>query len=133
MRLSANLIVSYANVNQFSYENQWQIRAGEPNTLYFQLVDLDQNKLRYLPGIGGSNQPYGVSVKFPSIDDAQVINATAVQADVADNSVWKVSLSASQTPKSGNVIFTVTEGSASRSFKMLNGLLVEFPGNDGSC
>ncbi len=133
MRISASLIVNFANINQFSFADQWQIRAGEPNTLYFQLVDLDQNKLRYLPGIGGSNQPYGIQVKFPSIDDAQVITATAVQVDVADNSIWKVTLASSQTPNSGNVIFLVTEGSATRSFKSMNGLAVEFPGNDGSC
>lgn len=86
-----------------------------------------------MPGIGVPNQPYGVSVKFPSIDNAQVITATAVQADAADNSIWKVTLSSSQTPKSGNVIFTVSEGSASRSFKVANGLSVEYPGTDGSC
>ncbi len=133
MRLSANIVVNYANINIFSFANQWQIRAAEPNVLYFQLVDLDQNSLRYLPGIGLSNQPYGVTVKFPSIDDTQVIMATAIQADPADNSIWKVLISPSQTPKSGNVIFTVNEGSSSRSFKLMNGLSVEYPGADGSC
>lgn len=132
MRLSANLLNNFANINQFSFTNQWEIRGGELNVLYFQLVDLDQNSLRYLPGIGVSNQPFGVSVKFPSIDDAQIINATAAQVDPADNSIWKVTLSASQIPKSGNVIFTITEGSNARSFKVLNALSVEFT-NDGSC
>lgn len=133
MRLSAELIVNFANINQFSHQEQWMIRAGEANTLYFQLVDLDQEGLRYLAGIGVSNQPYGVQVKFPSIDDAQEINAIAVQADSNDSSVWKVSLSASQTPMSGNVIVTVFEGSNTKTFKLMNGLSVEHPGSDGSC
>ena len=133
MKLSARLLVNYANINQFSYQDQWQIRAGEPNVLYFQLVDLDQNSLRHLAGIGVSNQPYSVSVKFPSIDNAQVIVAAATQVDISDSSIWKVSLSATQTPQSGNVVFTVVEGSASRSFNSMNGLSVEIPGNNGSC
>ncbi len=133
MRLSAYLIKNYANINQFAFESQWQIRAGDPNTLYFQLVDLDQDGLRYLAGIGLSNQPFGVTVKFPSIDDALEINATAVQADAADPSVWKVNIASTQQPNAGNVIFSVTEGSDTRTFKLTNALQVEFPGNDGSC
>lgn len=133
MRLSSKLIVNYANINQFGFQDQWKIRAGELNVLYFQLVDLDQDSLRYLAGIGVSNQPFGVRVRFPSIDDAQVIEATAVQADAADSSVWKVNLAASQIPNSGNVVFAVTEGSNTRTFKVMNGLQVEFPGKDGSC
>ncbi len=131
MRLSAKLIQNYSNINSFGYTNQWVIRAGEPNTLYFQLVDLEQNALRHIAGVGGSNQPYSVSVTFPSIDDAKVITATAVQADATDASVWKVSLGSNQTPGSGQVVFTVVEGSATRSFGVLQAIQVEYPGNDG--
>lgn len=135
MRLSANLIVNYANVNQFDFPkfNQWQIRAGDPNTLYFQLVDLDQSGLRYLAGIGSSNQPYAVMVTFPSIDDSKIISSLAIQVDANDSSLWKVALSPSQIPNTGNVVFSVSEGSSIRTFKVMAGLLVEFPGSDGSC
>ena len=144
MRLSANLILNYANVNQFGFQDQWKVRAGDPNTLYFQLIDLDQGSdgtgtkgcacyLRYLLGIGTQNQPYGVTVTFPSIDDSKTITATATQVDANDSSVWAVKILSSQQPGSGNVIFTVTEGSTTRTFKLMNALAVEYPGNDGCC
>lgn len=133
MRISAKAIVNYATINSFQTGNQWEIRSGEPNTLYFQLVDLDQEALRYLAGIGGSNQPAGVAVTFPSIDDAQVITATATQVDSNDSSIWKVSLSSSQTPGSGNVQFAISEGAVTRRFSVLNMMSVEYPQNDGSC
>lgn len=141
MRLSANLVLNYANVNQFGFQDQWQVRAGDPNTLYFQLIDLDQASgangcecyLRYLLGISIQNQPYGVTVTFPSIDDSKIITATAVQVDPNDSSLWSVKILSSQQPGSGNVIFTVTEGSTTRTFKVMNALAVEYPGNDGCC
>ena len=54
-RLSARPIVNFQNVNSFKYANQWTVSAGNSNTLYFQLVDLDQCGLRYLAGIGSGN------------------------------------------------------------------------------
>ena len=131
MRLSAKAVVNFANVNNFQTENQWMIRAGEPNTLYFQLVDLDQNSLRYLAGIGVSNQPFQVSVTFPSIDNAKKFTVIAVQADPNDSSLWSVPLTAVQIPQSGNVQFTVAQGSTIRNFNVLNFLSVEYPTNDG--
>ena len=134
MRLYARPLLNYANVNNFSYGNQWIVRSGDPNTLYFQLVDLDQGSsgLRYLPGIGSQNQPANVSVTFPSIDDAQVITAQATQ-DPNDGSIWSVTLSPTQNINSGNVIFAIFEGSSIRRFSVLNLVSVEYPQNDGQC
>lgn len=128
MRLSAKLIKNWCDVNMFAYANEWIIRANEPNTLYFQLVDLDQNGLRYMPAI-----PTLVYVKFLSIDSADVIMAPASLADPLDTSIWKISLGASQIPKGGNVVFQVSENGVIRTFSVLQALQVEFPGNDGSC
>ena len=136
MRLSAISIVSYCNVNMFTTGNQWTIRAGEQNTLYFRLVDLDQASLRYIPGVGPSNQPVQVKVSFPSIMDGQTIDVYATEAaDPYDDSIWQVTLADSQIPYSGNVIFSVTEGSITRRFSVVNMLNVEQVGNlnDGSC
>jgi hypothetical protein len=150
MLLSANLIVNYANINQFSYANIWRTRSGDPNTLYFQLVDLDQNinntngstsqnsngptsSLRYLPGVGTANTPYSVQVTFPSIDDSRALTVQAIQASPYDNSIWMVVLSGTQMCNSGNVFFSVTEGTATRKFQVTNALSVVFPTNNGSC
>lgn len=144
MRLSAKAIVTYGNINVFQYGNQWTIRSGDPVTLYFQLVDLDQSVpvqsnslftgltsvgnlygLRYLAGIGGSNQPYSLTLTFPSTDDTKVITVAAVQADANDSSLWKVTLTANQLPASGNVQFALTEGTVTRRFFVVNLLAVE--------
>lgn len=156
MRLSARPLLNFVNVNSFSYGNQWIIRAGDPNTLYFQLFDIDQGPasvvggpnplfgfqgisvlsgnigLRYMAGIGAGNQPAGIQVTFPSIDDTQVIIANAIQ-DANDKSIWAVTLGQNQKPNSGNVIFAVQEGNNIRRFNVLNLLSVEYPQNDGSC
>lgn len=128
MRLSAKALINYGSVNQFDYANQWIIRANEPNTLYFQLVDLDQDELRYMAGI---SLAAGVVVTFPSVDDAQVIVANAVQ-ETNDKSIWKVVLSSIQKPNSGSVVFALTEGTVTRKFSVLNLISVEYL-NEGSC
>lgn len=153
MRLSAKAIINWCNVNQYSFANQWTIRSGDPITLYFQLVDVDQaingnNQgfgifsgispvgttagLRYLAGIGSNNQPYGVTVTFPSVDMTKVLKYVAVQADPNDSSLWQVTLPASAIPAGGNVQFAVQEGNNIRRFSVMNMLAVEAI-NDGSC
>lgn len=154
MRLSAKPIINYCNVNDYTFGNQWTIRSGEPNTLYFQVLDIDKaiqgnNQgiglfsgitpvgttagLRYLLGVGGSNQPFGIQVTFPSIDGTASLTATAIQADPNDSSIWKVSLTSNQMVGGGNVQFALTEGSVTRRFSVLNMLGVEFPLSEGSC
>jgi hypothetical protein len=155
MRLSAKPIISYCNVNNYSFGNQWIVRAGDPNTLYFQILDIDQAVnvnntsnfgvftgitpvnpsagLRYMLGIGSQNQPYGITVTFPSLDNSKTIVATAVQADANDSSIWKVSLSSLQSPGGGNVQFAIMEGSVVRRFSVMNMIGVDDPTNDGSC
>jgi hypothetical protein len=128
MRLSAKAITTFNGINSFVLGTQWQIRAGEPNTLYFQLVDLDQANLRYIPNAGAT-----MVVTFPSIDDSAVINVNASQVDAADGSLWSVNLTALQAPFSGNVVFALTEGSVTRRFSVLNAISVEYPTNNGSC
>jgi hypothetical protein len=133
MRLSCSFVVNYANVNQFSYQDQWKMRAGDPVMLYFQLIDLDQNGLRYLSGIGSTNQPYSVIVTISSIDQSKVLQFTAIQADPNDSSLWKIVVAPTQIPSSGNVVFAVIQGNNRNTFKKMNGIAVELPGNDGSC
>lgn len=132
MRLSAKAITNFANINQLDFGNQWTVRAGDPNTLYFQIVDLDQAGLRYMVGSGVSNQPAGVTVTFGSVDDTQVINATAIQ-ETDDKSIWKIVLGPNQTPGSGNVRFAIQEGSVIRRFSVLSLIAVENPDSEGGC
>lgn len=139
MRLSARPLVNFLSINSFCIANQWLIRAGEKNTLYFQLIDLDQASAccgtsggsRYIPGVGAGNTPVSVVVTFPSIDCTKTIQATAVQ-DPNDASIWSVSLSSSQIPQGGAMNFAITQGTTLRNFSVFNILGVEWPGNQGS-
>ena len=154
MRLSAKPIVTWNGVNSYVFGNQWIINQGDPNTLYFQIFDADQATqgssqtsplftgitsvgisagLRYLVGIGGSNQPYQVSVTFPSIDDSKVLTLVATQADPNDSSIWKVSLTSDMSVSGGNLQFAVQEGSNIRRFSVVNMLNVQFPSSNGMC
>lgn len=137
MRLSARSVINYVNINSFTYGNQWIIRAGDPNTLYFQLIDLDQvdNSAckipqRYMPQ--PVTPPSVLTVTFPSLDDAAQIVATATQV-ASDLSLWSVSLSPSQIPGSGAVQFALTVDGVTRRFGVLGMMSVEYPDSDGSC
>jgi hypothetical protein len=128
VRLSAQTLKNFQNVNSFQKSSEWTIRLNEPNTLYFQLVDLDQDGLRYIP-TGASPS---VQVVFPAVNPDNVITKTAIQASSLDGSLWKVDLLSTEKPSSGNVQFILTEGGVTRRFVVLQGLVVELF-NQGGC
>lgn len=151
-RLTAKALVNFQNINSFQYANQWIVRAGDNTTLYFQLFDLDQGAyntigapvfgapisplsgnagLRYIAGVGTSNQPAQLQVTFPSIDSTKSLKMIA-QQDPNDGSVFSISIPSTFTPAGGNVIFKLLEGSNAKTFSGLNMLAVEYPGADGS-
>jgi len=159
MRISAKALLNYTDTNHFTYGNQWIVQAGDPNTLYFQFVDLDQGGLRYMTGVGSSNQPvtvtvtfpsnaavlntynndtnggfvpFGATLNFPQVDPSQVMTITATQASASDPSIWAVVLGPVQIPNSGNVQFMLMEGSNTRRFSVTNMISVEQL-NNGSC
>jgi hypothetical protein len=127
MRLSARTIKNFNNVNSFDYSTEWNIRAGEANTLYFQLVDLDQDGLRYMP----TNASCSVQLTFPALNPLNVIVKPATQADPLDRSVWKVSLSDTEVPSSGNVQLSLTEGGVVKKASLLDAIVVEKINNGG--
>lgn len=155
MKLSANLIKNYNSVNSFNF-GDWSIRANEPVTLYFQIIDLDQQPwcnsgngaiwpnviqqssnqlaLRYLTGQGMGTTPVVVTVTFPTLNcNSSPLTITATAVDAADASLFKVDLTALQVPGSGNVIFSVQEGSTIRRFFVQDAISVENTSNLGQC
>lgn len=154
MRLSAKPIITWNGVNSYVFGNQWIISQGDSVTLYFQIFDSDQAThgssqssgvftgvtslgntagLRYLIGIGPSNQPCQVTVTFPSIDDTKVLNLIATQADPNDSSIWQINLTSNMTVSGGNVQFTIEEGNKTRRFSVINMINVEYPTSNGMC
>lgn len=150
MRLTARAISSFNSPNSYYFGNQWQVNAGDANTLFFQIVDLDQGPNAF-PGIPYSNLPigsnpglrylvglnlatgltYGINVIFPSINPALSLTMVATQVSHSDASIWSVSIPSASQPAGGNVMFAVTEGTATRNFSVLNLLAVEYASNGG--
>lgn len=129
-RLSAKPIVNFQGINSYKTANQWSIYAGNNNTLYFQVVDLDQCGLRYIPGIGVTNQPVGIKVIFPSIDCSKKLELIA-QQQASDGSIWSVQIPVTNTPQTGNVMFQLFEGNNYSSFVVDQMLIVNFLNNGG--
>jgi hypothetical protein len=142
MRLSAVPLINFQGVNSFCTANQWIIRSGDQNTLYFQLIDLDQQcsptiagagmcPQRYIAGIGVSNQPCSMLVTFPSIDCTTTTQIIATQ-NPDDGSIWSIQISPSQRPFGGTVQFALTQGNNVNYFSVPNMLCVEYPNCEGS-
>lgn len=131
MRLSAKTLKNVDNLNSWAYSENWVVRqngnVGEADTLYFQIVDLDRAGIRYIPSNTAT-----MSVFFQSLDDTMDITKTATVAFSDDRSIWKIILSATDLPNSGNVIFSLTDGGNTYSFNITNGLSVELV-NAGAC
>lgn len=154
-RLTSVPIINFSTINDFQETSQWSIRATDPNTLYFQLFDLDNVSVppfnpmnsgffnaaiqtspqRYIPGIGSSNQPMVMTVTFPSLDPTKTYTFVATP-DPNDNSVWSFNLpgytNSSIAPASGNVVFSLTQGTKIWTWTVINMLATEMT-NQGSC
>ena len=125
MRLSIVPLIAYQNNNSFKLTTEWSVRF-EAQDLYFQLVDTDQDGIRYMT----SDPAATVSVTFPGLDGNLV--KSAVKANSADSSIWKVSLTDSDTFGSGNIQIAVTESGSTKTFWAYSVLSVE-PCNPGGC
>lgn len=140
MRLNAKVLKNVANVNSWYYSNQAHVQEGQINEIYVQLVDLDKvpgndkssvlpdNPLRYIPQ-GAVN---ALEATFPSIDDAADLVVSATQPFADDKSIWKITLSAAQLPKSGNFKLKLTEDGADKFILVKNGVSVDLL-NVGGC
>ena len=156
MRLTSVPIINFSNINDFQETSQWQIRASDPNTLYYQLFDLDNVNIqtpysalnsgffnaaiqnypqRFMAGVGVNNQPFSMTVTFPSLSIGRTLTYTATP-DPYDSSVWSFSLpgytNVGTAPSSGNVMFSLTQGINTWTWTVQNMLAVEQT-NQGCC
>jgi len=140
VRLAAKMLKNVANVNNWQYANQAYVQAGQPNTVYFQIVDLDK-----LPGVELSSvlpdfplrymstaTALAVEATFPSLDDDTVLIKAASQPFPQDLSIWQVSLASTETPSSGTFTIKLTEDGVDRYLKSIAGVSVTSL-NDGAC
>lgn len=156
MRLTSAPIINFSTINDFQMANgQWTIRATDPNTLYFQLFDLNNTNTvpysapynfgffginqvipqRFIAGVGSGNQPVVMLVTFPSLDPSLTQAYTATQ-DSNDGSVFSIVLpgftSIGSAPASGNVNFSLTMGTKTYTWVVQNMISTEVA-NSGSC
>jgi hypothetical protein len=156
MRLTSEAIINFSTINDFQTASQWTIRATDPNTLYYQLFDLDNTTnvspysplnsgffnaaittlpQRYIAGVGTSNQPFSMTVTFPSLDPNNTLTFTATP-NPYDGSVWSITLpgytNTAMAPASGNVMFSLTQGLNTVTWTVVNMVAVEFT-NQGCC
>ena len=125
MKLNIKTIKNFANINQYDYASEWGIRQEDSTTLYFQLVDSDQENLRYLP----TDASYSVSVTFPA---STPVIKSATQASALDRSIWSVLINSTDKINTGNFQVTVTEGANVKKFSVLQAIVVESL-NSGGC
>lgn len=135
MRLSAKILKNVNNVNSWSYTSQAYMTEGQPNTLYLQLVDLNQvigvlpekspvspeNPIRYI----SQAVSLSVFVKFSSIDDDTEFEITGSQPFSQDRSIWRFDLLSTQVPNSGYIQVRIMEDGVERKFNVKNAISVE--------
>lgn len=129
MRLSSRILKNVDTVNSFHTSEAWTVRVadgeGEAVSLYYQIIDLDRDGLRYMPQAGATAE-----VTFPSIDDDLTVVAT--QPFPQDPSIWVIQLTADDVPSTGNVRFSLTESGTTRRWVALNSMQSEKI-NAGGC
>jgi hypothetical protein len=128
MKLSARPLIEVANVNSFDVATQVEFSVGDTFSFYFQLTDLEKNRVQY-----GWNPPglryvaatdATLALTFQNIDRAKEFVRAASRPFAADGSIWSVPLLATD-PLHGTVSIraVLTEGGVARSFSIQGCLL----------
>lgn len=126
MRLSAKMIKNVEHVNNFQYTDEVEIQEGNENEFYFQLVDLDKVPLaedsKVLPDLPlrYMSEDGSLVVEFDSLFDDETFEVAATQPFALDSSIWKVTLTEDQVPKTGNMVFRFTENSKTKRVSVRN-------------
>jgi hypothetical protein len=132
MRINCKFLKNVDGFNAFQYADQWFVQEGVAQKLYFQVIDLDRDGLRYLPPADTT-----VTVKFADASDLGADiekTATMTYAD-DDRSIFELTLDADEVPASGNARFEMDEGgddSVEHKWLKRGALKVDFL-NQGSC
>ena len=120
MRLGVKLLNVGASANSFKQVDLIRVQRGETLDVVFQLVDLDQDGLRYMPAAGATVQVQilrQISI-LPADRNQRVTTDPTIDrpADVAfagDTSIYKLPLIAADTMAlvSNSIRVVLTEGS----------------------
>jgi hypothetical protein len=128
MKLSVKFLKNVENVNNFQYIKQWEISEGSDHDLYFQVIDKLKEDLRYM----SQDPDVEMKVQFQGLDSDSPIEKEATQPFVDDKSIWKITLSDTETPNSGAVRFAITENEKTKTFNVEQAIVVDLL-NFGGC
>lgn len=116
MRLSARMLDNVSSVNSFAYVDQVEFTEGDATRVYFQLIDVTQDKgaqgfkpagRRYMPAAGAT-----LSVTLENIDDDKAITRAASQYSALDPSIWYVTIMATDVIRGTvNLALALTQSS----------------------
>jgi len=118
MRLGFQIISNVQNVNSFQTPESYTLYTGNPDTLYIQLVNLDQPNdcggyMRWIPLIADT-----LTVQFSSINCNKNLSKTGVQPFAADDrSIWSVPILAGDEISAQGIMVTLV--SAGQSYTLL--------------
>jgi hypothetical protein len=121
LRLYAQTLKNYIDINNFQVTSEWKIREEQEVTLHLRLTDLDKDNLRYI----SKADVIEVKVDFLSIDDMNEVTIDATNPDVDDKSIWQIIIPSDQTPMGGNFVVTIIEDGKITKFSVLQGIAVE--------
>jgi hypothetical protein len=140
MLLSARFLANVSDVNNFDWIRQVEMNAGDPVTVYVQLVDASLDKSvqgwepiisgrRYMPASGATLQ-----VQLKNVDDTKTLNKIATQAfPTSDPSIWSFQIAATDDVQ-GTVSLTLvlTEGAVIRR-GLIKAAIRVYPVTPGDC
>jgi hypothetical protein len=126
MRLGIMMLDPSSTLNSLKYINNAQFTPGETGDVMFQLVDLDtptgtNTWARYMPTDAAT-----VQATMTSNNSANTISKIASQAFPLDNSIWKFSLSSTDTTKLAgvNMKVSMTDGATVKISQGSNSIVV---------
>jgi hypothetical protein len=135
MRLGAQLLGDFCNVNDFDYSMIHEYNAGTNDRVYLQLTDLNQLLCqdkngglyqRYIPADGST-----LTATIASVDDDNTIERPMTQV-AGDPSLWYFDLYPTDNVDSANIHLTLTEpGPVIKKAVVIEGLKVD-PTDPGS-
>lgn len=131
MRLGFEIIANVQNVNSFKMPSSYTLYLGNPDTLYFRLVNLDQKDAytgryqRWIPLIADY-----ATVQFASIDSNNNLSKVATQPFAADDrSIWQVPILAGDQIAAGGMTVTLVSNNQTYTLLPVNELVTEQTGD----
>lgn len=106
MNFAVRLLDNVCNVNDFNEVETIELIRGNPYSLYFRVVQPNQDNLRYVPAT-----PTAGLVKFKHLEDGKSISRAAAQPFPGDTSIWKVDILPTDEVQFNSMTFQLTEGS----------------------